>query len=115
MFTKATDWELKFGRVASIIFSLLFCYLFLNHFDFLSNFDDTFDDLTDKMRVISFSFNFVFYSTIVVAWVFFRNALRDQRLYPLALLVYVIAVTASIFIDMHHPLIKYFFQIRQAI
>ena len=109
MFTKATAWELKFGRVASIIFSLLFCYLLLNHFDFLSNFDGTFDDLTDKMRVISFSFNLVFYSTIVVVWVFFRNDLRDRRLYPLALLVSVIAVTSSIFIDMHHPLIKYFF------
>ncbi len=108
-FKKATSWELKFGRVASIVFSFLFCYLLLKHFDFLSEFDGAFDNFKDKLRVISFCFNFLFYTSIVVAWVLFRNDHRDRLYYPFALLISVIAINLSIFIDMHHPLITYFF------
>ena len=108
-FKKATSWELKFGRVASIVFSFLFLYLLLNHFDFLSDFDGAFDNLKDKLRVISFCFNFLFYTSIVMAWVLFRNDHRDRVYYPFALLISVIAINLSIFIEMHHPLIRYFF------
>ena len=108
-FKKATSWELKFGRVASIVFSLLFGYLLLSHFKFLSDFDGAFDTLRNKLRVISFSFNLLFYASILVAWIVFRNDLRDRLYYPFALLISVIAINVSIFIDMHHPLITYFF------
>ena len=108
-FKKATSWELKFGRVASIVFSLLFGYLLLSHFKFLSDFDGAFDTLRNKLRVISFSFNLLFYASILVAWIVFRNDLRDRLYYPFALLISVIAINVSIFIDMHHPLITHFF------
>ena len=108
-FKKATSWELKFGKVASMVFSLLFGYLLLSHFKFLIDFDGAFETLRHKLRVISFCFNFLFYSSIVLAWVLFRNDHRDRVYYPFALLISVIAINVSIFIDMHHPLITYFF------
>ena len=94
-FKKATSWELKVRRVASLVFSLLLCYLLLNHFDFLSDFDGAFDNLKDKLRVISFCYNFLFYTSILEAWLLFRNDHRDRAYYPFALLISVIAINLS--------------------
>ena len=76
---------IKIWKSSANSFSLLFGYLLLSHFKFLSDFDGAFDTLRHKLRVISFSFNLLFYASIVVAWILFRNDLRDRLYYPFAL------------------------------
>ena len=97
MFKKATSWELKLGRVASIIFTVLFIFLFLNYFVEHSQGERDYFSL----NFISYCLGFLFYSLILTSWLFYENEKRDEKFYPIALMMSAITINLAMFADFH--------------
>ena len=69
MFQEASDWELRLGKVASVVFTGLFSFLVIKNLE---------DFAKDEWWHLAFDYTaytagFLFYSSIFVYWVFFKN------------------------------------------
>jgi class 3 adenylate cyclase len=97
MFREATVWELRLGKIASVVFSGLFVFLLISN---LKNFgrDDWWHLTIDYSTYVS---GFIFYSVIFSSWLFFKNPQREAKYYPFALLISILLLNWLFFINFH--------------
>ena len=97
MFREATVWELRLGKIASVVFSGLFVFLLISN---LKNFgrDDWWHLTIDYSTYVS---GFIFYSVILSSWLFFKNPQREAKYYPFALLISILLLNWLFFINFH--------------
>ncbi len=97
MFREATFWELRLGKIASVVFSGLFVFLLISN---LKNFgrDDWWHLTIDYSTYVS---GFIFYSVILSSWLFFKNPQREAKYYPFALLISILLLNWVFFINFH--------------
>ena len=97
MFREATVWELRLGKIASVVFSGLFVFLLISN---LKNFgrDDWWHLTIDYSTYVS---GFIFYSVILSSWLFFKNPQREAKYYPFALLISILLLNWVFFINFH--------------
>ena len=97
MFREATVWDLRLGKIASVVFSGLFVFLLISN---LKNFgrDDWWHLTIDYSTYVS---GFIFYSVIVSSWLFFKNPQREAKYYPFALLISILLLNWLFFINFH--------------
>ncbi len=83
MFQEASVWELRLGKVASVVFTGLFLFMVIKNLE---------DFAKDEWWHLAFDYTaytagFLFYSSIFVHWVFFENPRAEAKYYPFALLI----------------------------
>ena len=101
MFQEASVWELRLGKVASVVFTGLFSFLVISNLG---------DFAEDEWWHLAFDYSayiagFLFYSFVLVYWVFFKNPKAEASFYPVALLISIVLINYVMFVDFHltHP------------
>ena len=101
MFQEASVWELRLGKVASVVFTGLFLFLVIKNLE---------DFAEDEWWHLAFDYTaytagFLFYSSIFVYWVFFKNPKAEAKYYPYALLISIVLINYFMFVNFHltHP------------
>ena len=97
MFREATVWELRLGKIASFVFTGMFVFLLIRN---LENFarDEWWHLAIDYC---TYAAGFIFYSSILCSWLFFKNPQRQAQYYPLALLISILLINWTFFINFH--------------
>ena len=101
MFQEASVWELRLGKVASVVFTGLFSFLVISNLE---------DFTEDEWWHLAFDYSaytagFLFYSSLIVYWIFFKNPKAEAKYYPIALLISIVLINYAMFVDFHlmHP------------
>ena len=101
MFQEASVWELRLGKVASVVFTGLFLFLVIKNLE---------DFAEDEWWHLAFDYTaytagFLFYSSIFVYWVFFKNPKAEAKYYPFALLISIVLINYFLIVNFHltHP------------
>ncbi len=97
MFREATVWELRLGKIASFVFTGMFVFLLIRN---LENFarDEWWHLAIDYGTYVA---GFIFYFSILCSWLFFKNPQREAKYYPLALLISILLINWTFFINFH--------------
>ena len=105
IFQEATPWELRLGKIASVVFAGLFAFLFVANLD---NFD-RYALWLMVFKYFCYTTCFIFYLSIVLSGFFLKDSARDARLYPYALLISILLLNLALFADFHarHPPINF--------
>ena len=105
IFQEATPWELRLGKIASVVFAGLFAFLFVANLD---NFD-RYALWLMVFKYFCYTTCFIFYLSIVLSGFFLKDSARDARLYPYALLISILLLNLALLADFHvrHPPITF--------
>jgi len=75
MFREATVWELRLGKIASFVFTGLFVFLLIRNVENFAR-DEWWHLAIDYGTYVA---GFIFYSSILCSWLFFKNPQREAR------------------------------------
>ena len=87
MFQEASVWELRLGKVASVVFTGLFSFLVIKDLE---------DFAEDEWWHLAFDYSaytagFLLFLNICL-WVFFKNPKAEAKYYPFALLISIVLI-----------------------